>query len=193
MRNRRKSTVRTAAVKAGFRSGLEHRVWKNLIQRKVKGAAYEPIKISYVIPLSEHSYTPDIVLANGIILEVKGRLVKADRDKHLLIKEQYPDIDLRFVFQNANNKIRKGIVIEQNGSNLKTAYWDYDKNEPIGNKPRAKEVKKLGKDTWEWEEVSEFQLQIFNDFSVKLDEYWGNEKPLATTKTKEVQVEDMPF
>jgi hypothetical protein len=30
-----------------------------------------------------------------------------------------------------NNKIRKGIVIEQNGSNLKTAYWDYDKNEPI--------------------------------------------------------------
>jgi len=92
-----------------------------------------------------------------------------------------------------NNKIRKGIVIEQNGSNLKTAYWDYDKNEPIGNKPRAKEVKKLGKDTWEWEEVSEFQLQIFNDFSVKLDEYWGNEKPLATTKTKEVQVEDMPF
>lgn len=79
-----------------------------MIQRKVKGAAYEPIKISYVIPLSEHSYTPDIVLANGIILEVKGRLVKADRDKHLLIKEQYPDIDLRFVFQNANNKIRKG-------------------------------------------------------------------------------------
>jgi hypothetical protein len=92
-----------------------------------------------------------------------------------------------------NNKIRKGIVIEQNGSNLKTAYWDYDKNEPIGNKPRAIEVKKLGKDTWDWEEVSEFQLQIFNDFSVKLDEYWGNEKPLATTKTKEVQVEDMPF
>jgi len=92
-----------------------------------------------------------------------------------------------------NNKIRKGIVIEQNGSNLKTAYWDYDKNEPIGNKPRAKEVKKLGKDAWEWEEVSEFQLQVFNDFSVKLDEYWGNEKPLETTKTKEVQVEDMPF
>ena len=92
-----------------------------------------------------------------------------------------------------NNKIRKGIVIEQNGSNLKTAYWDYDKNEPIGNKPRAKEVKKLGKDAWEWEEVSEFQLQVFNDFSVKLDEYWGNEKPLATTKTKEVQVADMPF
>ena len=108
MRKKRKSPVRTAAVKAGFRSGLEHRVWKNLIQRKVKGAAYEPIKISYVIPLSEHSYTPDIVLANGIILEVKGRLVKADRDKHLLIKEQYPNIDLRFVFQNANNKIRKG-------------------------------------------------------------------------------------
>lgn len=77
-------------------------------QRHVKGATYESIKIKYTIPLSEHSYTPDIVLANGIILEVKGRLMKADRDKHILIKEQYPEIDLRFVFQNANNKIRKG-------------------------------------------------------------------------------------
>ena len=91
------------------------------------------------------------------------------------------------------DKIRRGVVVEQNGSKLKTAYYDYDKNEPIGDKPRAKKVKKLGKETWDFSEVSEFQLQIFNDFSVKLDEYWGNEKPLATTKTKEVQVADMPF
>ena len=61
-----------------------------------------------MIPASNHSYTPDIILPNGIILEVKGRLVKADRDKHLLIKEQHPNLDIRFVFQCANNKIRKG-------------------------------------------------------------------------------------
>lgn len=78
------------------------------MQRKVRDAAYEAIKISYIIPSSSHSYTPDIILPNGIILEVKGRLVKADRDKHLLIKEQHPKLDIRFVFQNANNKIRKG-------------------------------------------------------------------------------------
>ena len=100
--------MRTAAVKAGFRSGLEHRVWKNLKQRKVKVIAYEAIRINYVIPASEHYYTPDIILPNGIIVEIKGRLVKADRDKHLLIKEQHPNLDIRFVFQNANNKIRKG-------------------------------------------------------------------------------------
>lgn len=108
MKKKRKSVVRTAAVKAGFRSGLEHRVWKNLKQRKVKDIAYEAIRINYVIPASEHYYTPDIILPNGIIVEVKGRLVKSDRDKHLLIKEQHPNLDIRFVFQNANNKIRKG-------------------------------------------------------------------------------------
>lgn len=66
------------------------------------------MKIKYVVPEKKRSYTPDIILPNGIILEVKGRLVKSDRDKHLLIKEQYPDLDIRFVFQCANNKIRKG-------------------------------------------------------------------------------------
>ena len=32
----------------------------------------------------------------------------ADRVKHLLVKEQYPDLDLRFVFQNAHAKLYKG-------------------------------------------------------------------------------------
>lgn len=107
MKKKRKSATRVAAVKAGFRSGLELRVWTNLKSR-VKGASYESMKIKYVVPEKQRSYTPDIILPNGIILEVKGRLVKADRDKHLLIKEQYPDLDIRFVFQCANNKIRKG-------------------------------------------------------------------------------------
>ena len=126
MKKKRKSPVRSAALKAGFRSGLEHRVWKNLKQRHVKDAAYEAIKISYVIPASSHSYTPDII-------EVKGRLVKADRDKHLLIKEQHPNLDIRFVFQSANNKIRKG---------SKTTYAQWcDKND-------IKWCEKIIPDTW---------------------------------------------
>tara|TARA_R110002096_G_scaffold111202_6_gene242850 strand:- start:13370 stop:13786 length:417 start_codon:yes stop_codon:yes gene_type:complete len=108
MRRKRTSPVRTAAVGAGFRSGLEHRVWKDLLKRNQKGIQYESMKIKYTIPLSEHSYTPDVVFPNGIILEIKGRLMKADRDKHRLIKEQHPELDIRFLFQNANNKIRKG-------------------------------------------------------------------------------------
>lgn len=74
----------------------------------MKDIAYEAIRINYIIPASEHYYTPDIILPNGIIVEVKGRLVKSDRDKHLLIKKQHPNLDIRFVFQSANNKIRKG-------------------------------------------------------------------------------------
>lgn len=108
MKRKRKSSTRTAAIKAGFRSGLEHRVWMDLKARKVKGSSYESMRIDYIVPASSHYYTPDIILPNGIIVEVKGRLIKADRDKHLLIKEQRPDLDIRFLFQNANNKIRKG-------------------------------------------------------------------------------------
>jgi len=80
----------------------------DLKARKVKGSSYESMRIDYIVPASSHYYTPDIILPNGIIVEVKGRLIKADRDKHLLIKEQRPDLDIRFLFQNANNKIRKG-------------------------------------------------------------------------------------
>tara|TARA_X000001382_G_scaffold101953_1_gene76651 strand:- start:8713 stop:9129 length:417 start_codon:yes stop_codon:yes gene_type:complete len=121
MKKKRKSTTRSAAVKAGFRSGLEHRVWKNLKQRHVTGCAYETLKVDYVIPATNHTYTPDIILPNGIVIEVKGRLVKADRDKHLLIKEQHPELDIRFLFQSANNKIRKG-------SKTTYAHW-CDKND----------------------------------------------------------------
>lgn len=133
MKKRKKSRVRTAAVKAGFRSGLEHRVWKNLKQRRVTGCAYEALRIGYVIPATNHTYTPDIILPNGIIVEVKGRLVKADRDKHLLIKEQHPELDIRFLFQNANNKIRKG---------SKTTYAQWcDKNDILW-------CEKIVPDTW---------------------------------------------
>lgn len=32
----------------------------------------------------------------------------ADRKKHLLVKIQHPDLDIRFVFSNPNAKLRKG-------------------------------------------------------------------------------------
>ncbi len=51
-------------------------------------------------------YTPDFVLANGIIVETKGRLTVADRVKHLAIQEQHPDLDIRFVFQFDNKLTR---------------------------------------------------------------------------------------
>lgn len=48
------------------------------------------------------------MLPNGIIIEAKGIFDATDRAKHLLIKAQYPHLDIRFVFSNAKAKIYKG-------------------------------------------------------------------------------------
>ena len=42
-----------------------------------------------------------------ILIETKGRFTIADRVKHKLIKEQHPDLDIRFVFLNARNRLDK--------------------------------------------------------------------------------------
>lgn len=100
-------TKKSSAIIGGYRSGLEEEVAFQLSQAGVK-AKYEPIKIKYTIPASEHTYTPDYILPNGIVIETKGRFLLDDRKKHLYLKEQYPDMDLRFVFTNSRSKLRKG-------------------------------------------------------------------------------------
>lgn len=47
------------------------------------------------------------MLPNGIIIETKGQFETADRKKHKLIREQFPDLDIRFVFSNPHAKIGK--------------------------------------------------------------------------------------
>ena len=68
---------------------------------------YEKVKLKYIRPASEHIYTPDFVLASGIIVETKGRFLLADRMKHLLVKKHNPELDIRFVFSNSNARISK--------------------------------------------------------------------------------------
>ena len=48
------------------------------------------------------------ILPNNLIIESKGRFTTADRKKHLKIKHQYPDIDIRFVFSSSRAKLYKG-------------------------------------------------------------------------------------
>ncbi len=93
-------------VKYGYRSGLEDRISKQLKSLSVP-VKYEEMKIKYAIN-EVRTYTPDFELPNGIIIESKGRFVVADRKKHLLIKKQYPELDIRFVFSNSRAKINKG-------------------------------------------------------------------------------------
>lgn len=90
----------------GVRSGLEESVCKDLADRGVS-YEYESKKLAYTKPSTRHTYTPDIILPNGIVLELKGRLTLADRQKMVLVKAQYPDLDLRFVFQRSATKINK--------------------------------------------------------------------------------------
>lgn len=88
-----------------FRSGLEKRIAKDLDNQGI-AFDYEEFKIKYQRKPSK--YLPDFRLPNGIIIEAKGRFVSSDRAKHLLIKEQHPELDIRFVFSNSSSKLYKG-------------------------------------------------------------------------------------
>lgn len=97
---------RTKIVR-GFRSGFEGRIAQELADRGVP-VCFEQTKIEYVTPAKPHKYTPDFELPNGIIVETKGYFEPEDREKHLLVKAQHPDKDIRFVFQRSKSPIRKG-------------------------------------------------------------------------------------
>lgn len=96
-----------------YRSGLESKIAKELNELKVV-YTYEPKdgKIPYTIPESYHKYTPDFIIltksGKQIIVETKGLWDHADRYKHLLIRQQQPDLDIRFIFTRSKQKIRKG-------------------------------------------------------------------------------------
>lgn len=99
-----RSRLRKSALKAGYRSGLEQDNAKFLKAHKVD-YEYEKFKVKYTPKIK--TYTPDFRLPNGIIIETKGRFMPIDRAKHLLIKEQHPDLDIRFVFSNSNTRLSK--------------------------------------------------------------------------------------
>jgi hypothetical protein len=101
-----KTSSRDVGLDLGFRSGLEEAVSEELTLKNIR-FKYESFTVPYSQPEKPRKYTPDYLLFNGIIIETKGRFVTADRQKHLLVKMQYPDLDIRFVFSNPNQRIGK--------------------------------------------------------------------------------------
>lgn len=89
-----------------LRSGFEDKLTKDL-QRLNVDYEYEAVRIPFTPPAKLRHYTPDIILPNGIIVEIKGRFMSDDRQKHKHIKAQYPELDIRFVFMRATQKITK--------------------------------------------------------------------------------------
>ena len=100
------SERRRHAIKNCYRSGLEDDIAKDLKDRGVE-FEYEKLKVQWQL-LENKTYTPDFKLPNGIIIESKGRFVQADRKKHLIIQDQHPFLDIRFVFSNSKAKLYKG-------------------------------------------------------------------------------------
>jgi Autographiviridae endonuclease I len=96
LKAKRSSNARFSGVQLGHRSGLEDTLAAQLKAAGVP-SEYESCTISYYS--GPHTYTPDFPLPNGIIVESKGYFKPEDRAKHLLIKQQHPNLDIRFVFQ----------------------------------------------------------------------------------------------
>lgn len=94
----------------GYRSGLEDKVSRQIADAGLV-VNYETDKITYVWPERTSTYTPDFKLPKKggfFYVETKGRWTVEDRQKHLLLRQQHPDLDIRFVFSNQNAKLYKG-------------------------------------------------------------------------------------
>lgn len=88
-----------------YRSKYEKRIGEDLRKRK-RRAEYEPQspEIRYVLP---KRYIPDWKLPNGVFVEAKGYFPAKDRSKLLRVRKENPDLDLRILFQSANNRLTK--------------------------------------------------------------------------------------
>ncbi len=119
----RKKRKKRSSPTSKYRSGFEQTL-ANQLQRSGVAFEYETVKLEYQ---KIATYTPDFILPNGIIIEAKGVWTVEDRTKHLLVRQQHPHLDIRLVFMNAFNKIRKG-------SNTTYARWCEKKNILYANK-----------------------------------------------------------
>ena len=123
---------RQAAYKYGYRSGLELKVADQIKEAKYP-VNYETETLQYIVPQKNSKYTPDFIFTRKdgktMYIETKGRWTSTDRQKMKNILASNPDIDLRIIFQNPNQKISKG---------SKTTYEAYALN--IGIKHVAKKV-----------------------------------------------------
>jgi len=134
---RKKKGVQRRHLKATYRSGLEKKTAESLSLLGVK-FTYEEFKIRYIVPERKAVYTPDFDLGLFLV-ETKGIWNAADRKKHLLIRQQFPELDIRFVFTNSKAKISKNStttyadICEGRGrGEFKGVTWKYaDKTIPI--------------------------------------------------------------
>ncbi len=117
-KKKKKLSAYEVAKLHGYKSGLEDAVAEQIAAHygmtiaQVKAEIYESIRLKFLQPEKKRGYKPDWPLRNGIIVEtkgiIKGKWPAADRQKHLWVREQHPNVDIRFVFTDPNKPIHKG-------------------------------------------------------------------------------------
>lgn len=86
--NRHNSNIYKSGLEEKFQTACEAKGWKLL---------YEKDRIKYVVPESNHTYTPDFTVTKNVYIETKGLWAAVDRKKALFIKEQHPEIQILYV------------------------------------------------------------------------------------------------
>lgn len=99
------------------RSTLEERVQRNLDKRGV-AYEYEPCKLPYVV---ERNYVPDLRIGD-MFIEIKGYFRQDAQRKMRNMKEQHPELDIRFLFQK-NNSTVQGAKRRKDGTKMTCAEW----------------------------------------------------------------------
>ncbi len=85
-----------------FRSGFERTLD---LQLRASGVEYdyEKARIPYIL---SYNYIPDFFIhKTGIYVEAKGFLRSTDQIKMRAVKRQHPELDIRFVFYEADKKV----------------------------------------------------------------------------------------
>ena len=109
-------------IRAKYRSRLEEKIAEQL-EREGIPFTYESQRYAFKIPERIARYTPDFHFGN-IVVEAKGRFFDSAEDRSRIIhfREQHPEVDHRFIFQNAKMAIYKG---------SKTTYADWAESHGI--------------------------------------------------------------
>lgn len=105
-----KAQRKTTTSKNKYRSKFEGTIASNLEARGVS-YEYESQRLRYVVT---RDYKPDFIVGS-IYVEAKGYFRSADQRKMRSVRDQHPDLDIRFVFQNASSRVQ--------GSKMTCADW----------------------------------------------------------------------
>ena len=89
-----------------LKSGLEELIY-NYLKENLIDFKYESLFLYYFRNQRKFTYKPDFIIKNTFIIETKGAFNSSDRRKMKLVKEENPNLDIRFIFSDSTKKIGK--------------------------------------------------------------------------------------